>query len=302
VLKRHILKIFALILSIYFWFYVFSTSSFETTQKIKLIILPPKGMAIGNDVGDIIEVRLKGARSTIRSYSSGQNAAVIDLDDKIVDQESLEDTHEIPITVEDISVPFGLKVLDVVPKKISVKLERSIRKMVPVKIEYLGEIGENLRLLEQNVTPSKVMIEGPVETMRKIAWISISPIDLSQLDSDGEIAVKLDMFDKKVIIVDQGPFIYNYKVVPKGASVDLKDVPVRFLSSNWNFSPSRRSVDVSLIATDQDIFKRYRDKIQIIATIPENAKGELKVKLTSQLPEGIHLLQIRPQYINVVVR
>ena len=42
--------------------------------------------------------------------------------------------------------------------------------------------------------------------------------------------------------------------------------------------------------------------VQVIADIPEAATGKTRVKLKAVLPEGIHLLKIHPEYIDVSVK
>ena len=45
-----------------------------------------------------------------------------------------------------------------------------------------------------------------------------------------------------------------------------------------------------------------RNRLQIIADIPEDSSGLTSIKLKANYPKGIHLLQISPQYINVLVK
>jgi YbbR domain-containing protein len=40
-------------------------------------------------------------------------------------------------------------------------------------------------------------------------------------------------------------------------------------------------------------------EVSVIADIPDNASGNVKVKLRAQLPDGVNLLQIHPEFINV---
>ena len=43
-------------------------------------------------------------------------------------------------------------------------------------------------------------------------------------------------------------------------------------------------------------------EVSVVADIPENTRGRVKVKLRATLPDEVHLLQINPEYINVSVK
>ena len=296
--KKHLLKFMALLLSISFWFYVFNTSSYEEAHKFHLEIITKRGLAVGNIVGSEIEVRVKAPRSLMRSYFKEERS--ITLSPKRFGGSETGD-YEIEIGDRDVPVPFGMKVIDIRPKILKIKLEKMIRKKVPVKVELVGELPIDYKLMSYSISPKEVMIEGPIETMRKIAAVSTRPIDISNLKGVNVLDQEIFLPDTRVKTKDDVSFEFSYHIVPKGASLKLENVPVRFLSINKSYFPEISEVTITLIVSDKEKFQEKRDKISIIADLPGNP-GKYKIKLESKLPEGIHLLQIRPQYINVVVR
>ena len=63
------------------------------------------------------------------------------------------------------------------------------------------------------------------------------------------------------------------------------------------FTSRVSKVSVEVLASEGAIV--HPEDIKIIAEIPEKISGPTWIKLKSELPEGLHLLQIRPQSIKV---
>ncbi len=287
----------AVFLSLALWLFVFSSSSFITTQNVQLTLLPPSGNAIGNDVPESVEVTIKGPRALTRMFFKKLYKIEIQVDGNINESGSLT----VPIAISRDRLPVGLNVVKIVPKSVDVTLERTIKKVVPLKMQYVGEIDSNYRLVKEKLTPGEIMIEGPIGEMRKIGKLMVSPLDVSELEGEGEAIVGLEPVSSKVNLLTTVPIKFEYLVVPRKANLTLT-VPIRFLSSIRNIKTSAAVAHLELMTIDSSLISSLKDKIKVVADIPEQISGSQEVELKCELPESIHLLQIRPKYINVSVK
>ena len=60
-------------------------------------------------------------------------------------------------------------------------------------------------------------------------------------------------------------------------------------------------MNLMVLADNKEKFKYGTEDINVIAEVPDKAKGRVEVALKAKLPEGLHLLEIQPNSIFVEV-
>ena len=290
------LKIMSLLFAAILWFYVLNSESMEVERKVMLDYLVPADKAVANEFTPHITVKLKGPQVFMRGLFGNNEKLKIDLRKLTVREKSY---YTIPINMQEIPVPFGVEVLSVSPKQVNVVLQRKIAKYVPIKAELTGELPPELRLIEAKVIPEELMIEGPIEVMRKITKLSTNPIDLTSLENDGKFTVHLMELDPRIKIREPKELQFQYVVRSKKANLTIKGVKIRYLSSKRVFSSRYWTVSLSVLAPEGVNTKIKHSDLQVIADLPENRSGQQRIKLRAILPEGIHLLSITPEEITV---
>lgn len=297
--NRRLFKIVAVFFSLTIWFYVLNSEPYELDKDVPLRFLTPNGLAVANLTPPVVTVKLKGARAFMQNLFASDEKIYLNLQDP--KYSGLTD-FEVPINASDIPVPFGVEVLEINPQLISVRLEREISKEVPVRLQLTGELPAELRLIKQELSPQKIMISGPVEVMRRISSLRTTPVSQSGLEGDGEMRLGLNDLDPRVSLTEPpaSGFLFQYSVKARTANLTLKNVKIRFLASKQNFESRQKEVAVDILAPEGRSLRE--SEVQVIADIPEDAKGVTTIKLRAQLPDGVHLLQIHPETINVTVK
>jgi len=79
----------------------------------------------------------------------------------------------------------------------------------------------------------------------------------------------------------------------------VKNIKVKFLTDQLNFKSSHERVSLDVLVTEEKKEALRESDILVIAEIPDNASGNLEIKLRASLPDGVNLLQIHPEFINV---
>src|SRR5690606_629240 len=133
-----------------------------------------------------------------------------------------------------------------------------------------------------------------------VKQIETAPIELQGLTGQGTKLVPLAPIDSRVqMSISQINF--NYDIKPTRANMILRKIPVRFLSSRMIKSANRRFVTLMVLADKGSETKLSAADVKVIAEVPVRGKGVIQVPLKVELPEGVHLLEISPQNIKIVV-
>ncbi len=295
--SKHMLKFISLIVSMTLWFYVLNSEPLEVERRVALVFIKPPGLAINVEVPKSVKVKVKGSRAFVQGIDLSNEKLIVDLRNYPYTQENFA----IPLESSMVRIPFGVEVVEILPRQVILSLEREINKFVPVRIRSVGDIGKDLTLVEKSHLPKKFKIRGPYNVLKKIGLLETTPVDLSSLEGEGELRLELEKIDSRVLIEEKRDVEYSYLVKPNKANFTLKDIEISFLTKHSRFKASslKASLDVLVSAGKKDSFSQ--EGVRVIAEIPDAGQSDkvIKVKLRATLPDGVNLLQIHPEFINV---
>jgi YbbR domain-containing protein len=81
-------------------------------------------------------------------------------------------------------LPNGIRLEDIYPKKIVVRLEAIEEKEVSVRVETQGNVPPGMELYSESVVPSKIRVRGPASYLRTLTSISTDKVDLADRSAD----------------------------------------------------------------------------------------------------------------------
>lgn len=299
-ISKHTLKIISFFFAVTLWFYVLSSAPILIEKKLPINFKVPKGMAISNVVEKEVVVKIKGSRVFLRNIFEKNNFIFVNLNRYFFDKK--KKNIDVKIGVQDIPVPFGVEVLEIKPSKIEIQLQKIFTKTLPIIPTVVGEVSKEFKLIKENLVPSKLEVSGPKEFVKSLKSISTSPIDVSTLQKSGSLKVATMDIDSRLTITSKDPIYYNYEIRPRKANVSLNNIKVRFLSSARRIRPKKRAVSIDVLMPEGEEKNLEPSQVQVWADIPEGSKGLVKVPLKANLPEGVFLLKIHPQSIEVQVQ
>jgi YbbR domain-containing protein len=296
--SRQVLLLTSFVISIFLWFYVLNSEPLEVEKKIKLVLIPPTGKAVSNEVPRHIVVRMLGSRAFIEKINFSEQKIIVDL------KEYRSEEKAFPVTFDAsmMTLPFGVDIVDIDPKQVILSLDREIKKYVPVRLKTIGEVGRDLKLVEKTHSPKQFFISGPHEIIRNIGQVTTTPIDLSTLEGDGMIKVAIEPIDRRIFIKNKSPISFSYKIKPSKANLTLKKIKIRFLTTRGRFKSSHSLVALDVLVSGDKMDSLKKSQVKVIADIPDVGRGTVKVKLRAEVPDGVHLLKIHPEVINVRLR
>lgn len=194
-------KLIALAISIALWLGVTGLRS-PTTIRLKNVVLNTRAsndMEITNTPPQEVEIVVTGDKRLTDRINSRDLVVSVDLTEvKPGDQVVALN----PDTVN-VDLPNGVKLEEIQPNKISVKLERVEEREIEVKTDLDGNLPEDLEIYSVTVVPSKVRIRGAESIVREIDSVYTEPINLdNRTESFAASQIGLSVINPKITLLD----------------------------------------------------------------------------------------------------
>jgi len=172
----------------------------------KIIGAPPANVALG-------KITYASPNVTVKGPSELLNSVVKVIANVDVTGQTADFTMSAPLVLVDEN---GRKVegLSVTPGKVSVSVAMSPivhKKEVVIKPNVIGILAKGLKLNQLSVSPEKIEISGDAKVLEKTDAILTEPIDLTGIDKDTTIEVKLLTIDG--VVNSKNSTTFNISVV-----------------------------------------------------------------------------------------
>ena len=296
--RKFILKIFSFFASIFIWLYVISTAEVEMDKSVAIDIVVPDKYALAENIPDSIQMTLKGPRVLVRQFVDEKKALKLEIDPK-ENRGKFSKTFKVNQYMK--KLPLGIELLSFSPKKITLKLERKLEKSVPV-VANVSEF-EKLPWFSRKkleITPNKIVISGPRGQVRKIRELKTLKISTNDILSGKPIKVSFDGPEKSVKL-NKKFAVVSYHISGQASEFTFSKIPIIFQSAKIIKSVYPRTVKLVLKGDKSKLEKFNTELIQVIAPIQKSTRGNAKVELYVELPNGVELVKIEPKFVDVIM-
>ena len=170
------LKLIALVITLALWFIVTGLST-PTTKRltIPLNLSIASSAQVTNQPLEVVDIEISGDKRKVEQLNKAELAASIDLTDV------QPGDRVIPLTPETVYVPLpqGIKLTEVQPSRIAVKLELVEEKDVEVRADVIGTPAAGFEVYQTNVMPQKIRVRGPASIVSTLSYVQTERIDLT---------------------------------------------------------------------------------------------------------------------------
>jgi translation initiation factor IF-1 len=253
-------------------------------------------MALSQAINKELILKLHGARAFLNHAFLNEQKIYIDLNQYPYRGQK---NFSVEFSAKDFVLPLGVKLVEVHPSSIAVRFQKISIKKVPVRLNLVGRLGIDFRLIGQDIVPKEVVIEGPEEIIKEVAEVSTLAVELSQIKTSESLKVYLNEVDDRVLIKDHDFITVDFKLKPTRANTTLKNLKIKFLSENGQYISETKTVSVSVLVPENSRFKIFEKDVQIVAEIPAKLNRPEKIKLRAILPNDVVLVKIHPEMIIV---
>ncbi len=180
-LEDWMLKLIALAITIGLWLGVTGLST-PTTKRLSVRLLPSiaNDVEITNNPIPEVDIVVSGDERRIKSMTGKDLVALLDLTtlppgDRVVS-----------LSTDNVSVdlPQGVRLEEIQPSRIAVKIEAVEELELPVKADIRGEPANGFEIYSETVLPQKVRVRGPAGFMATLQAVSTDPISVEGRKED----------------------------------------------------------------------------------------------------------------------
>lgn len=196
-----IMKSLALIITFALWLGIsgLRAPKTERMRNIALNLRVSNEVEITNSPITEIDIVVTGDENKIKQLTPRDLVASLDLTDAQAGEQTVQ------ITPDNISIelPTGIKLEEVQPNKLAVRLEKVAETEVTVKIETSGSLPEGFEIYSETVTPQKVRVRAPESYIKSLEFISTERIGIEgKTDDFTARQVALNVVNPKVTLLD----------------------------------------------------------------------------------------------------
>jgi YbbR domain-containing protein len=201
------LKLLALAITLGLWYGVTGqrTPTTKRLSGVHLSFQQPKDMEISYDATTQVDVTLTGAKREIDRLNARDLVATVDLTGYKTGARSVKLTSN---TVK-INLPEGVRVDDIDPNTVPLRLEPRIEREIEVEAKLEGKLPEGYELRRINISPSKIRVRGPASHVNALQKALTEPVTLDgRKESFTEPQVAVEILDQRVDVMDTLVNIY----------------------------------------------------------------------------------------------
>lgn len=201
------LKALALVLATLTWVFVKGiTNDHRTITDIPLEIRVGSGRVLEYATVSHVNVTISGTRDDIRRLSRLEIVAMVDL----TDQNRIGE-WKIPLGSAVIRHPEHVRLTDVSPSHVTVRIDDLAQREVRVNPTIVGELASGFRLDRAFVSPQRVRVQGPKTYVDGLQILNTQPVDLAGRRSSFRDRVAVETPPGQSVTVD-----------PRWVDVDLR--------------------------------------------------------------------------------
>ena len=143
------------------------------------------GIEIVDTSVNTVRLQLGGSGALIKSVQPDQVQVRLDLGKAVIG------SNIFSITKENISLPPGIFLSKVVPPVVEVTLDKTITRQIPVQVDWVGKLPENIILSQVKIDPENVKVIGGKRILENISTLYTEKVPLDNINKTGTTTVSL---------------------------------------------------------------------------------------------------------------
>jgi YbbR domain-containing protein len=201
------LKALSLGLAIMLWLIVAGEEAVERGVRVPLELQQfPPGLELQGDSPTFVDVRVRGASTTLSRMSAGDIVAVLDLRSATPGERLLQ------MTPEQVRAPFGVQVIQVVPPSITLTFERTKTRAVPVRVLWAGDPPPGWEVSKATAMPNTVDVAGPESSVDRVTEAVTDPVSVTGKRQTVTGTVFVGFVDPELRVQNPHPATVNVQV------------------------------------------------------------------------------------------
>jgi YbbR domain-containing protein len=299
---RHLgLKVLAIILASVLWFTVAGEHVVERSLRVPLAVRNlPTTLEIVGDLPGNVDVRVRGSAAQLSRLDAGDVVAMLDLGMARTGAARL-----FHLRTDEVQVPYGIDVAQVMPPSISLAIEKSARRTVPIRPVTDGEPAPGFVVGRISAEPATVQIIGPESHVREVDAATTEPVEIDGKNDRVRDLVTVGVLDSSVRLVEQPmSAAVVIEILPAPIERDVPGVPVRSRNIPSGLVPRVVPAVVRVSVRGQrDALARIRqDSIDAFVDLAGLGPGSYSLRVQVDPSEEFGVGTVSPSVVAVTIK
>ena len=255
----------------------------------------PAGLEmVGNPV-DFVDVRLRGSSGTISRLAPAETSAVIDL------RSARPGRRLFHLTATQVSIPYGVEVVQVAPATLPIEFENSAVRIVQVRPSLEGEPAAGYEVLNVTTTPATVEVIGPESSLRGLDEAMTEPVTITDQRRPVREVVTVGVADPAVRLRTPQTATVIVQIGPGTSTRTLTGVPLTVTNpeEGVHVRTVPNTVALGLKGTREDIETARAESVRAQVDVAGLSPGEHTVDVKVQERLGLTVESITPRTVRV---
>jgi hypothetical protein len=245
-------------------------------------------------------------RVTLRGEANGISPILEDDVEVYLDltKHTSEGDYRAPVQIRKKGTALGVDPLEISvdPLEVSIELDQKISKYVPLTPNFQGYLKEGYELASYTLTPTQVVVDGPLRLMSGLSGLFTDFIELGGRSEDFTVTVRI--MNRDPLLVIRGDGITEFRGIVKKfimiRSFEYLPIEIRGLDGNFEGTAAVKTGSIRIEGPQSELesFEPGADILYLDCShITEG--GVYTVQVQADIPQFFTLIRSDPSYVTV---
>ncbi len=288
------LRLASLALAAGLWFPIAGRQTAERGLSVPVELRNvPRELELTGDAVNVVDVRIRASPGLIDSLDPRKVLATIDL------AGTQEGEKIVQLTPDRIQVPFGFRVVKITPSLLTLNLESTRRKVVPVRPRVIGRPANGFEVSSVTSDPPQVRVAGPRSRVQEIESAFTEPVSVEGAERTVQEAVNVGLEDPLLRLEGGSQVRVTARVAEARETRVFEGLAVVARGRPARLDPARVTVVVS--GTPAQLAGLRASSLHPYVEVP-SGEGASRQRLAVELegaPNGVTVVEARPAEVGV---
>ena len=294
---RHVwLQLLSVGLAVLLWMVVSGEETVERGLRVPLELTQvPAGLELLGDVPATVDVRVRGASGTLSRVGAGDVVAVLDL------HTAISGHRLFPLTPDQVRVPFGVEIVQVMPSAVTMAFEPSASRDVPIVPAVDGRPAPGYVVGALSADPRVVEVIGPESAVKRATEVVTEPVSVAGATTHVKQAVTLGLLEPSLRLKTARSAIVTVQILPAPLERTLRNQPVhlRNLGPNLQAEAVPPAVELTLRGKRDALGRVAADDLTAFIDLAGLGPGQYSLTVHADSSRDAGVTRVTPASVQV---
>jgi YbbR domain-containing protein len=290
------LKLLSLCLAMLLWMVVSGDETVERGLRVPLELTQvPPGLELLGEVPATVDVRVRGASGTLSRVGTGDLVAVLDL------HTAQAGRRLFPLTPDQVRVPFGVEIVQILPSAVTMAFERSASRELPIAPAVDGRPAPGFIVGPMTAEPRLVEVIGPESAVKRATEVVTEPVSIAGARMPVKQSVILGLLDPALRLKAARAATVTVQIVPAPLERTLRNEPIhlRNLGPHLQAEAVPPAVEVTLRGNRDTLGRVAADDLTAYIDLAGLGPGQYSLTVHAESSRDAGVTRVTPDSVQV---